>query len=178
MRPPNAAAQKRQTALQVLRQRHRSAASARAHAMCKQIRLIGRGARGPKQGGWTLTLARTSASAPRDPLRYSGSFVPHAGAGSVLPQAGAGSAEPQAGAGSAEPQAGAGFGSALPHAVPRAGAGSVVPQPPDTTLSRLLIFVSFLFVTPPRRVSIMHFQEEAACGEEATNLLGTHLFVR
>lgn len=86
-------------------------------------------------GGWTLALARSDASAPKTPMRYSGSFVPQAGAGSALPQAGAGSALPQAGAG---------FGSALPQAVPQAGAGSVVPQPPDTTLSRLLMFVSFL----------------------------------
>ena len=97
---------------------------------------------GAQPGRLDLSCARR-ASAPRNPLRYSGSFVLQAGAGSALPQAGAGSAEPQAGAGSAVPQAGAALGSAEPQAVPQAGAGSVVPQVPETTLSRLLIFFSF-----------------------------------
>lgn len=79
---------------------------------------------GAQPGRLDLSCARR-ASAPRNPLRYSGSFVL------------------QAGAGSAVPQAGAALGSAEPQAVPQAGAGSVVPQVPETTLSRLLIFFSF-----------------------------------
>lgn len=110
-------------------------------------------------------------------MRYSGSFVPQAGAGSAEPQAGAGSAEPQAGAGSAEPQAGAALGSAEPQAVPQAGAGSVVPQAPETTLSKLLIFLLLLIRDASLAGVYNDCPKQPSNPEVATNLLGTHLYV-
>ena len=57
---------------------------------CRKRRAAGRG-----RGGWT-PAAPFAQVLPGARLRYSGSFVPQAGAGSAEPQAGAGSVVPQA----------------------------------------------------------------------------------